>query len=195
MLFRSTSFSHHDFYKYIALELPDNWRWGLFLNVKIDDLITVIDNSLASGHTVLWASDVSEEGFDYRRGYALLPGISTDNLTKKQIEDFQKLPPEKQLSKAKRLTHPGLEISVTQESRQKDFENRNTTDDHGMQIIGTATDNDGNKYYKVKNSWGKTNNYDGYFYVSQNFVKAKTTGLLVHKDACRDFLKNAVPEF
>lgn len=190
-----TSFSHHDFYKYIALELPDNWRWSLFLNVKVDDLITIIDNSLELGHTVLWASDISENGFDYRRGYALLPGIETDKMTKKQIEDFQALPVEKQAEKAKRLTKPGLEIGVTQQSRQIDFENRNTTDDHGMQIIGTATDQNGNKYYKVKNSWGKTNNFDGFFYVSVNFVKAKTTGLMVHKDSCRDFLKKAETEF
>jgi bleomycin hydrolase len=150
---------------------------------------------LELGHTVLWASDISENGFDYRRGYALLPGIDTDKMTKKQIEDFQALPVEKQAEKAKRLTKPGLEIGVTQQSRQIDFENRNTTDDHGMQIIGTATDQNGNKYYKVKNSWGKTNNFDGFFYVSVNFVKAKTTGLMVHKDSCRDFLKKAETEF
>ncbi|MBO4771238.1 MAG: hypothetical protein J5595_01735 [Bacteroidales bacterium] len=48
-----TSFSHHEFGKYCVLELPDNWRAGKFLNVTIDDLIAIIDASLAKGHTVL----------------------------------------------------------------------------------------------------------------------------------------------
>jgi bleomycin hydrolase len=190
-----TSFSHHGYYKFFPLELPDNWRWSMFLNVKTDDLITIIDNSLSGGHTVVWASDVSEDGFDYRRGYALLPGVYTEKMTKKEIEDFKKLPVEEQAAKSERLTRPGLEISVTEESRQKDFINRKTTDDHGMQIVGTAVDQKGNKFYKVKNSWGKTGSYDGYFYVSENFVKAKTTGLLVCKESCREFLKKAETEF
>ena len=190
-----TSFSHHAFYKFFPLELPDNWRWSLFLNVKVDDLITIIDNSLALGHTVLWASDVSEDGFDFRRGYALLPGIYTEKLSKKEIEEFKQLSVNEQTLKAERLTRPGLEISVTQESRQTDFLNRKTTDDHGMHIVGTATDQDGNKFYKVKNSWGAVGNFKGYFYVSENFVKAKTTGILVNKECCKEFLKKAETEF
>ena len=155
-----TSFSHHGFNTFFPLELPDNWRWSMFLNVKIDDLITVIDNSLAQGHTVLWASDVSEDGFNYYKGVAVL-----------------------------------TEDGVTQESRQKDFINRKTTDDHGMQIVGTAVDKNGGKFYKVKNSWGKGNAYRGYLYVSEDFVKAKTTGLLVNKECCKEFLETAKTEF
>ena len=190
-----TSFSHHDFYKLINLELPDNWRNSLFLNVPIDEMITIIDNSLATGHTVLWAADISENGFDTRRGYALLPGIKKDNLDKKAIEAYQALSPEEQEKISTRLTCPGIEMNVTQESRQADFLSRKTTDDHGMQIIGTATDQNNNKYYIVKNSWGTYNNYDGYIYVSVNYVKAKTTGLLVNKIACKDQLKKSEVEF
>ncbi len=190
-----TSFSHHDFYKFFALEIPDNWRWSLFLNVKIDDLTDIIDNSLALGHTVLWASDVSEDGIDFRRGYALLPGIYLEGKTPTDIDKFKKLPIKEQLKQSERLMRPGLEINVSQQSRQEDFNCRKTTDDHGMQIVGTATDQKGNKFYKVKNSWGEIGNYKGYFYVSEKFVKAKTTGILVHKDCCKEFLKKAETEF
>ena len=68
-----TSFSHHPFYQYCILELPDNWRWGQFFNVPLDDMIAVIDSSLAQGHTVVWSSDVSETGFYTNKGYAVMP--------------------------------------------------------------------------------------------------------------------------
>lgn len=177
-----TSFSHHEFYKPCILEIPDNWRWSQFLNVRIDDLAAIVDAALESGHTVLWASDVSEDGFNTDAGYALMPGIP-QSADKKQIAEFRNLPYKSQSLRARTLKGPGVEVAVTQESRQDDFMNRKTTDDHGMHIVGRAHDQNGNKFYIVKNSWGRTGKYKGYFYVSENYLKAKTTGLLVHKSA------------
>jgi bleomycin hydrolase len=62
------------------------------------------------------------------------------------------------------------------------FDNYLTTDDHGMQITGLYTDQNGKEYYKVKNSWGVKNDQEGYLYVTKNFLKLKTTALLLHKD-------------
>ena len=47
---------------------------------------------------------------------------------------------------------PVEEIEVTPEVRQEMFDRQETTDDHGMEIVGIATDQKGNRYYKVKNS-------------------------------------------
>ena len=47
--------------------------------------------------------------------------------------------------------------------RQKGFDSFQTTDDHGMQITGIYKDQNGNKFYKVKNSWDAIGKYDGYF--------------------------------
>lgn len=78
---------------------------------------------------------------------------------------------------------PVEEITVTQESRQAMFDSQETTDDHGMVIVGTATDREGNPYYKVKNSWDTNNAFGGYFYVSVPYFLAKTVDILVNKKA------------
>ena len=75
------------------------------------------------------------------------------------------------------------ELGITQESRQLGFDNFETTDDHGMTIVGIATDQEGNRYYKVKNSWDTNQIYDGFFYVSEPYFLAKTLSILVNKEA------------
>jgi bleomycin hydrolase len=53
-----------------------------------------------------------------------------------------------------------------------------------MHIIGYAKDQNGTKYYIVKNSWStKGSPYEGYFYASEAFVKYKTMDFMIHKDA------------
>ena len=78
---------------------------------------------------------------------------------------------------------PVPEIEVTQEMRQEMFDSHETSDDHGMVIVGTAHDQEGNRYYKVKNSWDTNQVYDGYFYVSEAYFLAKTIDIMVNKDA------------
>lgn len=58
------------------------------------------------------------------------------------------------------------EKTITQQMRQQAFDNYETTDDHGMLIMGVAEDQNGNQYYKVKNSWGDTGAYHGYLIAS-----------------------------
>lgn len=78
-------------------------------------------------------------------------------------------------------TPPTKEREITPEMRQEAFDNYETTDDHGMHIVGLAKDQNGKEYYIVKNSWGMSNDYQGYLYVSKNYVKYKTTAILVNK--------------
>ncbi len=73
---------------------------------------------------------------------------------------------------------------MSQAERQLAYDNRETTDDHGMVIYGTAKDQLGNEYYMVKNSWGTDfEPYHGMFFASKAFVRYKTMNIVVHKDA------------
>ena len=75
------------------------------------------------------------------------------------------------------------ELEVTQESRQLMFDEKSSTDDHGMHLYGIAKDQNGVKYYLIKNSWGETGAYKGIWYMSENFLRAKTLNIVVHKNA------------
>ncbi|MBI2723054.1 MAG: aminopeptidase [Bacteroidetes bacterium] len=159
-----TSFTHHPFYTQFVLEVPDNWNWELMHNIPLNDLQEVMVNAINTGYTFAWAADVSEKGFMYKDGLAIVPEPGTS------LNDAS--------------TKPVNQLKITQEARQKAFDNFETQDDHGMHIVGTSKDQNGTLYYTVKNSWGKeTNQCDGYFYASESYVLYKTTSIMVHKKA------------
>lgn len=175
-----TSYTHHPFYKKFAIEIQDNWRNAESWNLPIDEFITVIENAVNNGYTVAWGSDVSEDGFT-RDGIAVVPQMNRTDLTGSDMARWTGLT---MADKRKELTSkPMPEMEITQEMRQKAFNNWETTDDHGMLIYGMAKDQNGKEYYMVKNSWGTNNKYKGTWYASKAFVKYKTMNILVHKDA------------
>ncbi len=175
-----TSYTHHPFYKKFAIEIQDNWRNAESWNLPIDEFMTVIENAVSNGYTIAWGSDVSEDGFT-RDGIAVVPQMNRTDLTGSDMARWTGLT---MADKRKELTSkPMPEMDITQEMRQKAFNNWETTDDHGMLIYGTAKDQNGKEYFMVKNSWGTNNKYKGTWYASKAFVKYKTMNILVHKDA------------
>ncbi|HNX88547.1 MAG TPA: C1 family peptidase [Paludibacteraceae bacterium] len=173
-----TSFTHHPFYTKFAIEIPDNWRWAESYNIPLDEFDRIFDYAVENGYTVAWGSDVSEKGFT-RNGIGLLPETKAENLNGTDQAKWVG----KQKDMKYDIKGPMIEEKVTQESRQKGFDNYQTTDDHGMLIYGIAKDQNGTPYYMVKNSWGTDNKYKGTWYVSKPFVMSKTINILVHKDA------------
>ena len=174
-----TSFTHHPFYKEFALEICDNWRWDKAWNVTLDELMAALDNALKNGYTVAWGADVSEPGFT-RDGLGIL--VDMEAYEKSQAGSDQERWVGKDNGEKPAVKAPA-EIVPDQEYRQKGFDNKTITDDHGMQIFGIAHDQFGGKYYMVKNSWGVTGKYKGIWYVSENFVKGQTIDFVMHKDA------------
>lgn len=164
-----SSFQEYPWYSKFTLLVPDNWAFDQVYNVKMDELVEVVDNALKNGYTVAWGGDVSERGFSWRNGVAYVPEIDFEQMTAAQ--------------RAEMFNGPKPEKKLTDADRQKAFDNYETTDDHGMHIVGIAKDQNGKEYYIVKNSWGLSNDYQGYLYMSKDFMKYKATDIMLHKDA------------
>ena len=179
-----TSFTHHPFYKPFVLEVADNWLWGEYMNLPLEDMQAVIDNALENSYSVAWAADISEGGFKWIKGVALMPkGKDEGDMTGTELSRWVILDDKDRQDDKYNFDGPVDEIEVTQELRQQMFDAQETTDDHGMVIVGYAFDQEGNKYYKVKNSWDTNQIYGGYLYASEAFVLAKTINIYVNKAA------------
>ena len=163
-----SSFNTAPYYKKAVLMVPDNWSFDQVYNVQMDDITNTIDHALKAGYTVAWATDVSEKGFSWKNGIAYIPSKDVKDMTGEEKRNM--------------FNGPKPEKQITVEMRQASFDNYQTTDDHGMQITGIARDQNGKEYYIVKNSWGTSNDYKGYLYVTKNFVKYKTTAFLLNKN-------------
>lgn len=162
-----SSYKDNPYYEKMVLPVPDNWSYDQLYNVPMTELTDIIDYALSKGYTVAWSSDVSEPYFSWKNGVAHVPNVDLTGITQEQRKELFNGPiPEKQ---------------ITEDLRLEGLYDLSTTDDHAMQIVGLAKDQTGKEYYKVKNSWGATNDYKGYLYVTKAFVQLKSTGILVNK--------------
>ncbi|MBB3697355.1 C1 family peptidase [Flammeovirga yaeyamensis] len=158
-----TSYDAYKTYAPCVLEIPDNWSDGIYYNLPLSDLQEVMNNALNKGYSLTWDGDVSEKSFSHKNGKAT-------------IEEKD-----------------GKEIEVTSSLRQTTFDNYSTTDDHLMHIVGIVKDKDGALYYVTKNSWGaESNDFGGYLYMSEGYVKLKTVSIMVHKDAIPSDIKKKI---
>lgn len=161
-----TSFTHHPYYQLVPLEISDNWDHATLYNLPLDEFMGVIDNALNNGYTVCWDGDVSEPGYVFGMGISIIP--LNENIKRDQITSTDTLI---------------AEVQVTPELRQKWFESFKTTDDHLEHITGITKDQNGNKYYITKNSWGTGGNSTGYHNMSESYVRGKTVSIMVHKNS------------
>ena len=168
-----TSFTHKPYYKSFILNVPDNFSNGSMYNVPLNEFISILDNALAKGYTASLDCDVSENSFATKNGVAFIPFNDED--IKKGAEEIVK------------------EKDVTANLRQENFENFATTDDHLMHITGKVQDQNGNIYYKVKNSWGTDQNRvanGGYMYMSVPYIRMKAISIMINKNALDTKTKN-----
>lgn len=175
-----TSFTNDPFYETCEIAIPDNWTWGDSYNVPLNDMVAVVENALKNGYTVAWGADVSEKGFNFREGIAIVPeDPATIQVKGRDNKNFNDAGAEK---KSNAFLEPVKELVVTQEMRQEGYDNKTTTDDHGMHIVGMYKDQNGTIFFLVKNSWGTNNLPKGYLYVSENYFRLKTINVYLHKD-------------
>src|SRR5690606_27006311 len=133
-----SSFADQPYYTQTMLMVPDNWSFDKVYNVKMNDITYIIDHALENGYTITWATDVSEKYFSWKNGVAYVPEKDWDDMTEEERKDL--------------FNGPKPERKITTAMRQQAFDNYETTDDHGMHIVGLAKDQTGREYYIVKNS-------------------------------------------
>jgi aminopeptidase C len=186
-----SSYTFFPFYSQGIVPFPDNWRNAKHFNVPLDELITIIDNSLNNGYTVAWDGVTSEKGFSHSKGVAIIPELEkTDQYSTADKARLGKMTPEERSTEAYKFTGPFPEVKVTQEIREEEYDNQTTTDDHGMHITGIVKDQNGSKYYKTKNSYGTARNpFGGYLNMSENYLRAKTVFILVNVNGIPQELK------
>ncbi|MCF0190417.1 MAG: aminopeptidase [Marinilabiliaceae bacterium] len=185
-----TSYTHHPFYESFVLEIPDNWLNEKFYNVPLDEMIKITDYAIENGYTVVWGADVSEDSFSFYDGVAVMPETDAKNLTGTDLARWNRM--SNYDRKNIGLSEPVKEKEITQEMRQEAFDNYETTDDHGMHIVGTAVDQNGTEYYIIKNSWDSDNVYGGYMYISKAFFAYKTMDIMLHKDGVPKDIKTKI---
>jgi bleomycin hydrolase len=182
-----TSFTNHEMNSECMLEIADNWAWGKSYNVSLDDLMAASEYALENGYSLAWGADVSEKGFSFKNGLGINPvDAETISVSGKDNKNFSDGGADKTSNAFKT---PVEEVKVTAEIRQEGYDNKTTTDDHGMHIVGLYKDQKGTRYFLVKNSWGTGNYPEGYLYVSESYFKWKTINIYVHKDGLSKDMK------
>jgi bleomycin hydrolase len=154
-----TSFTHHPFYSQFILEVPDNFSNGSYYNLPLQDMIQLVKDALNNGYTIMWDADVSNSGFNGKKGLAM------------------------NLSAGQQMNPESKEDNVDAGTRQHLFENLTTQDDHLMHIVGIEKNKDGRTFFIVKNSWGDVGPYRGHLHVSENYFALNTISLVVPKAA------------
>jgi bleomycin hydrolase len=178
------SYLHHPFYTGFILEIPDNWSWEPVYNMPLDEMMNVLDRSLELGFTVVWAADITEPGFSFDEGRAVILEEENGRIDETNMKPLQ--PEDTLLEGSTDSAEPGINMlpyMVTQKARQEAFDHYETQDDHAMHIIGKALDGDGNRFYYIKNSWGIDNVLKGYLFASEDYLRYKTISLFVNKRA------------
>ena len=164
------------YYKPFVFLIPDNWSFNQFYNLPMEELTAVIDRALIKGFTVACTVDISEPGFSWLYGIAYVPQKSVSDMTAEE--------------KKTQFVSPQPERKVDAMERQNAFDAWQTTDDHALHIIGLVKDQNGKEYYVAKNSWGRGNAFQGFVYLTKEYVRYKSTALMLHKDALEPSLRN-----
>lgn len=135
------------------------------------------------GHSVTMPGDYEFYGADYafpdRRPTDSIKQTSPEKmleLVKSSINKGRAVCWEGDISEDGFEWHNGVaDMPYSKENYCEDIKDGDTTDDHCMEICGIAHEKTtGKQYFLCKNSWGKSNRYGGYMFMSFDYFLAKT---------------------
>lgn len=183
------AFTNHENYKPYIMPIQDNWTNTLTYNMPLDELMNELDNALNNGYTVGWAQDVSDKGFSRDAGVGVVLENDIEKIRQSEPKKYKKMSDDEILASLYKFETVMPEKEVTEDMHQEAYENGQTTDDHSMLIVGIAHDQNGNKYYKVKNSWSANYGYEGYWYCSEPYVRLHTMFFTLNKEGLTSEIK------
>lgn len=184
-----SAFTNHENYKPYIMPIQDNWTNTQSYNMSLDELMNELDNALNNGYTVGWAQDVSDKGFSRNAGVGVVLEDDIEKIRQSDEKKYKKMSDDEIKASLYKFESVMPEKEVTEEMHQEAYDNGQTTDDHSMLIVGIAYDQNGTKYYKVKNSWGEAHGYEGYWYCSVPFVRLHTMFFTLNKEALTSDMK------
>ena len=177
-----TSYTHHPYFTYFALEVQDNWAGALLYNVPFEQYQELMQDVIKNGYSISWAADL-DKGFKHAKGLALYPDVDVKNMVGSERARWEKMN-----QKEKRSIYDYEQVVkekiVTEQEHQRMFDVYDTTDDHGMLLTSLYKDQNGTVYFKTKNSWNVENSAaNGWLYTSAPYIRAKTMSIMFNKKA------------
>lgn len=185
-----SAFTNHENYKPYIMPIQDNWTNTMSYNMPLDELMSELDNALNNGYTVGWAQDVSDKGFSRKAGVGVVLEDDIEKIRQSDPKKYKKISDDEIKASLYKFESVMPEKEVTEEMHQEAYENGQTTDDHSMLIVGIAYDQNGTKYYKVKNSWSERHGMEGYWYCSEPFVRLHTMFFTLNKAGLTSDMKS-----
>jgi len=149
-----TSYTDFPFYSRGELDIPDNWwDYGGYYNVPLDVWVGTINRSLDAGYPVVIDTDWSDPGASWNgAGIAVIHPDSLSGGT------------------------------VDQGSRQRDFAQGRTTDDHLVLAVDHRVV-DGRDWYLIKNSHGPGSGRRGYVWIRGDWMAMRVLAYMVNAEA------------
>ena len=80
--------------------------------------MAVVDNALANGYSIEWATDVSEKGFDRIKAIGIIPETDIDGMEGTEAEKWGKLSAAEKEAALYKFDKPVKEKKITQEMRR-----------------------------------------------------------------------------
>jgi bleomycin hydrolase len=158
------STSSKPYYKYGEYAVEGNW-WHSpeYFNLPLDEFYQTIRSAIQAGYTVRLNGDVTEPGYYYAEGVAIVPTFDIPT------------------------------SYINQDSREFRFKNKTTDDDHDIHAVGFVRVGNFDWYLiKDSGPTGHRSPFKGYLMFREDYVKLKMLTYIVHKSAVRALTKNSL---